>query len=531
MESFLAQVPELANPDKRAFLYSDLSQLKIDNPEGYHEAIEFWTQFLLQICQRGLGYRSVDKSKRHAVGESASAPEEEGDVLDRISAQKTDSVAAPVLCISTAKLATRLSFCGDTPTGLDMVVEEMAKRKALVPAAEFFSSTVRRWAGWAIGLVLPSMPGRFVASVVMGSQVPVSMDPSALVVASQIVATAQRVLDTHYSQVACPLTDNLMSVRDFRRRFASVVTKQEKETNEHAEMSTEDASILIKYLADSRCIAVATIDMAVGQSTSTKNAAYADGEATLVKFASSRTERIAAGGPVTEADRGAFQVKSTKSLISRQVDQLETRISALDAEIRQALGRKQKPLAMAKLRLKRHIEENVLSKRVAALENVERILWQLEQASSDIQLMQTFRAGTFALRGLNRQMEEVDADRVFDDWAQEAARAGDIEDVMGDELLAALPDSVGGPGVDEELEVELDALLAQEQQAEGSAEALADAFGGMSIASKERAPEHAPAQQAEEQKQGEEQYPEEEKGECEEKEQEESENEKVALPA
>ncbi|KAJ2213234.1 hypothetical protein IW140_003054 [Coemansia sp. RSA 1813] len=527
MERFLAQVPELVDTDKRSFLYSDLSQLKLDNPEGYHEAIEFWSQFLLRLCQNGLGYSSEDRTHQHRNSSSSSGhyqsdsdndDSKDKDILDRINGQKTGEPLRPVLCLSTKKLATRLSFRGDTPAGLDVIEEEMRKRGTLAPAAEYFSTRVRRWAGWAVGMVLPSLPGRFVASMVMGAQVPRGMDLQTLIVSSLIPDAAQRILDFHYSNVSCPQIDCLMSIREFRCRFVSVLVRRAakrdggKQNDQlgSAEMSVEDASILVKYLSDNRYIAVATVDTAAGNIEGDKerdarngqaaDAAFADGETTLVKFASRRAERIAASptasssGPISEADRGVYQVKSTRLLISRQVDRLEARISALDQQIRSALQRKQKNLAMPKLRLKRHIEENVLAKRVVALENIEKILWQLEQASSDLQMLQAFRAGTLALRGMNQRAEDMDADRVFDDWAQEAARAGEVEDALqdgSDLVLDKMPDSVSGPDVDEQLEAELDAMmaaaepLADKAQNSETAEVLVGALKNISIAQPE----------------------------------------------
>ncbi|KAJ2555902.1 hypothetical protein EV175_002163 [Coemansia sp. RSA 1933] len=529
MEGFLSQVPELVDPDKRSFLYSDLSQLRLDNPEGYREAIEFWCRFLLRLCQNGLGY-SGERGMPHRLhnnghyqSDSDDDRKEEDDVLDRINNQTNRESLRPVLCLNTKKLATRLSFRGDTPAGLDVVEEEVLRRATMAPAVEYFSTRMRRWAGWAAGMVLPSLPGRFVASVVMGAQVPKGMDPQTLIASSLVGDMAERILDLHYSNMVCPQIDSLMGIREFRCKFASALAKrsakQSHDRSNVSEMSAEDASILIKYMSDNRYIAIATVGVAVGDDGGGKesgargeqaaSATFADGETTLIKFASRRTERIVAlsSGPISEADRGVYQVKSTRLLISKQVDQLETRVSDLDQQIMGALQRKQKNLAMAKLRLKRHIEENVLTKRVVALENVEKIMWQLEQSSSDLQMLQALRAGTLALRGMNQKAEDMDADKVFDDWAQEAARAGEVEEALqdgSDLVLGAMPVSISGPDVDEQLEAELDVMMATEAKAAeqsanadskgNTAESLVDALENIYIAQPEPLPETVPAE-------------------------------------
>ncbi|KAJ2662557.1 hypothetical protein IWW48_001799 [Coemansia sp. RSA 1200] len=552
MERFLAQIPELVDSDRRWFLYSDLGTLKLDNPEGYDEAIEFWSRFLLKLCRNGLGFSSEGvathqqeqwQRRRHghndgisntsSVGHDCRSSsdsdddskdgEEGDDVLDRIGRQTTDRLLRPVLCLSLNKLASRLSFRGDTPAGLDVVETEMRKRGMLVPAAEFFSTRLRRWAGWAVGVVLPSLPGRFVASLVVGAQVPKGMDSQTLVASPLVGDAAQRILDLHYSTVACPQMDNLMSIREFRRRFATTLCKRsdkqggaskQRGSSDVLEMSGQDAGVLVKYLFNNRYIDVATVGAAAVHSSSGKQATastvWADvgggNETTLIKFASRHTERLAAKQaavsacePIGEVDRGVYQVKCTRTLLLKQIEQLETRVSDLDAQIRAALQRKQKNMAMSKLRSKHHIEDSVLTKRMAALEKVEKMYWQLEQSSSDIQVLHAFKAGARALRGLNEQAEDIDVYKAFDDWAQEAAMAAEVEDATRDGFELAMDTTALGIDADAELDAELDAIVAEEKKKESetrsvdkdgvtanqsgneSAESLADALENISI--------------------------------------------------
>ncbi|KAJ2522455.1 hypothetical protein GGI11_001725 [Coemansia sp. RSA 2049] len=539
MERFLAQIPELADSDRRWFLYSDLGTLKLDNPEGYDEAIEFWARFLLKLCRNGLGVSSEDaarQQRRHgdhdgigntssmghdsrcSSGDTDDDSKDGDDVLDRTSGHMADGLLRPVLCLSPNKLASRLAFRGDTPAGLDVVETEMRARGALVPAAEFFSTRLRRWAGWAVGVVLPALPGRFVASLVVGAQVPRGMDPQTLVAAPLVADAAHRILDLHYSAVACPQMDNLMSVREFRRRFATALVKRGGRQCGLSEMSGQDAGVLVKYLFDSRHIDVAAVGAAAvhsgggGGKQAAASTVWADvvgggDETTLIKFASRHAERLAAKQaaacePIGDVDRGVYQVKCTRTLLLKQVEQLETRVGDLDAQIRAALQRKQKNAAMAKLRTKHHIEDTVLTKRVAALETVEKMYWQLEQSSSDIQALHAFRAGARALRGLNEQAEDVDVYRAFDDWAQEAAMAAEVEDATrGGFELAMDTTTALGTDADAELDAELDAIVAEQkkekekmeaesvdngretasQPGDESAESLADALENISI--------------------------------------------------
>ncbi|KAJ1733834.1 hypothetical protein LPJ72_002661 [Coemansia sp. Benny D160-2] len=539
MERFLAQIPELADSDRRWFLYSDLGTLKLDNPEGYDEAIEFWAGFLLKLCRNGLGFTSDDAARQQRwhgghggigstgsighdgrrSGSSDDDSKDGDDVLHRTNRHPAAGQLRPVLCLSPNKLASRLAFRGDTPAGLDVVETEMRARGALVPAAEFFSTRLRRLAGWAVGAVLPALPGRLVASLVVGAHVPRAMDPQTLVAAPLVSDAAHRILDLHYGAVACPQMDNLMSVREFRRRFATALVKRGGRQCGLSEMSGQDAGVLVKYLFDSRYIDVAAVGAAAavhpgggGGKQAAASTVWADvggggDETTLIKFASRHAERLAAKQaavcePIGDVDRGVYQVKCTRTLLLKQVEQLETRVGDLEAQIRAALQRKQKNVAMAKLRTKRHIEDTVLTKRVAALGTVEKMYWQLEQSSSDIQVLRAFRAGARALRGINEQVEDVDVYRAFDDWAQEAAMAAEVEDATRDGFELAMDTTAAlGTDADAELDAELDAIVAEQKkenekkEAEGvddgresasqpkdeSAESLADALENISI--------------------------------------------------
>ncbi|KAJ2511273.1 hypothetical protein H4217_007459, partial [Coemansia sp. RSA 1939] len=129
MERFLAQIPELADSDRRWFLYSDLGTLKLDNPEGYDEAIEFWAGFLLKLCRNGLGFTSDDaarQQRRHGghdgigntgsighdgrcSGSSDDDSKDGDDVLDRTNGHSAAGLLRPVLCLSPNKLASRLA--------------------------------------------------------------------------------------------------------------------------------------------------------------------------------------------------------------------------------------------------------------------------------------------------------------------------------------------------------------------------------------------------------------------------------------
>ncbi|KAJ1893500.1 hypothetical protein LPJ66_005718 [Kickxella alabastrina] len=425
MQSFLASFADLNSPDRRAFLYSDLDP---QQPESYAEAYAFWSTLLPLACSAQLS--------PSCAGLLSTPP------------------GASALSLDTNALAQRLSFCGDTPSGLDTIVAEMQRRGDLVLMSDFFEPPVglRRIAAWALRRVL----GPRIYQAVAGSSS--GRLPQWMVVPQLVEAAMRRVMDIQYARpTGGSLADNLMSLEEFRLRFAP--------------MAALDADILIKRLRDLHYITTATIH---GRGSPN----------ILIKFAAHRHAQAVA---VSEADRGVYQVSSTQRMLSQQVDQLQERVDQLDLQVRQSLARNHRNLALSNLRLRRHIIGDILPKRLDALHNVERVLLQLEQTHSDAQILIAFEAGTRALRGLNQEMHVGDVEEVFAEWAQESLRAKEVEDALADGRLdmdadAAGPGAGAGAVNDDELEDELEALMASEREAD----ALADALGAVAISSSTR---------------------------------------------
>ncbi|KAJ2503966.1 Charged multivesicular body protein 7, partial [Coemansia sp. RSA 2052] len=341
MDAFLASVAQLNDADQRAFLYSDLERQKLDNPEGYAEAVGFWAQLLVRACQRGLLSSSPAPAPAHA-----------GDLPS-------------VLTVDRRRLAQRLAFRGDTPMGLDAVLAELQGNGSLCAANDFFAppALLQRLARWVAQRLLQPQPQTW--------------QPPLLVATAAVREAAARVVEAHRARAAaCPLAD-IMSVDEFRRAYANALSTGSTPPDDAA-MSLVDAHILIRHLVDHRLAATSAQLSAVQLSAEQpQSSPQALARAALVKFAypsSSSSSLQQSPLAVTETDYATYQVMCTHRALSAQVAALETRIADLDAEARQALRRQQRPVAAARLRLKHHIETSILTKRIAALETVDRVV-------------------------------------------------------------------------------------------------------------------------------------------------------------
>ncbi|KAJ2158209.1 hypothetical protein GGF46_003953 [Coemansia sp. RSA 552] len=443
LQSFLGSVPELRNADRRAFLYSDLQQLHIDNPEAYREAYEFWSRLLLRACRQGL------LSTTETAGSSSDSESDGGSEysLPLASADSESSGSADeavsVLCIDGRALAARLAHCGDTPMGVDSIVEEMCRRGTLLSVNDYLQTFVGRW----MSRLLARIP---LAPRLLGQQ---GVDPHSSVLAARplVEAAASRILDAHYNGAACALTDGLMSVGEFRRRFARTIGSS------GGLMAATDGQLVLRRLGELGKVALGS---------------EGAGDGRLVKFAAGQEQRVE---PVASSDSGVFQVLSTRDLIARQIAQLEGRVQELGDLARGAVAKGRRPQALGYLQMRRHITTEVLPGRLRSRNDIERVVLQLQQAASDVQLVDAFRAGTSALRGLNRQAELADPQAAFDEWADEALKASEVHDALqghGEQM---------GQVDDAEIEDELNALIGQADADAKAADDLADALGGIKL--------------------------------------------------
>lgn len=164
---------------------------------------------------------------------------------------------------------------------------------------------------------------------------------------------------------------------------------------------------------------------------------------------------------IGETEKGVLAVRQMQQKLTQQVDELEERVQKAHARIVAALRSKQ-PEATAKayLRTKKQLED-LLAKRVGALETVSSMLLKMEQAVGDAEVVRTYETSAAALRSILAdpalQPERVDAT-----MDQLAEAVGD-----SDELHAAI---TSGSGVDDdEIARELE-QLAIDAEGEGKEE-------------------------------------------------------------
>jgi len=155
---------------------------------------------------------------------------------------------------------------------------------------------------------------------------------------------------------------------------------------------------------------------------------------------------------VTEHDKAVLQLKQTRDKIKQYQRRIEQNIER-DRDMAKKLlqnGRKDRALLLLR---KKKFQEQVLLKTDGQLENLERMVHDLEFAQVEARVIDGLKIGNTALKKLHDIMSIDEIERVMDDTREGIEKQRELDEL----LMGTLSDE------DEtEAEAELDALLAQE---------------------------------------------------------------------
>ncbi|XP_018019208.1 charged multivesicular body protein 6-A-like [Hyalella azteca] len=157
---------------------------------------------------------------------------------------------------------------------------------------------------------------------------------------------------------------------------------------------------------------------------------------------------------VTEQDRAVLQLKTTRDKI-RQYQKRSEALLEKDRELaKKLLLAHKKERAKLLLRKKRFIEDQ-LQRTDGQLENIERMIQDLEFAQIEIKVVDSLRDGNEALKEVNKLLSIDDIERILEETKEGAEKQ--------EEISALLCGFAAATGLTEdELDAELDALLQQD---------------------------------------------------------------------
>ncbi|KAG5647289.1 hypothetical protein DXG03_000826 [Asterophora parasitica] len=414
-------------------LYSDISRQKHSNPTSYSSNIEWWRQTLELLVSSGQQQQNPSPDTRLVLHAGAR-------LMDRV---RVDGVGKPLAlgAVVVRRHSLSPSLAGaDPPTPRKT---ELLTNKSLIPKHDFLSSTYSIYdAGW--------LPARIAAFVVgrplwwaleqmgvvgeegvfrSGSGSRGGKDTAwwgEYVFVSLVERAGEAVLERQAGKVGgVGAGERLYSREGFRREFGG---------EDGTVMSEGDAAVLLRFLERD------------------KKAVLYDKE--VVKFL---TDDPFSPREINAADRGILELRSAVQNLHAQVDGLQGKMDECTQKATLALQQKRKPIALSHLRLRKQLED-LLSKRLGSLDNLEATLLRVEAAAGDIEMMKSYESSTTTLRAIlaHPSLQKDSIDATLDALAEVNADAREVDEAVrvgGDVALGVSGDEISESELEDELAV------------------------------------------------------------------------------
>jgi len=244
-------------------------------------------------------------------------------------------------------------------------------------------------------------------------------------------AATQAVL-AKLSSLPATATGRIWSLETFTKDFDHVLSADRP-------LTSSDIQILLTYLTRDK-------NVAAMQSSS-------ESDLVTIKLGSSSVK--ATPPLITAQDSTIANLQTLSMRLSDQIALLNDSIAASEATARTAISTSppQKSRALSALRAKK-IASATLEKRQASHEQVTQVLFSIDDAATQVDMVRAMEASTGVLRVLNKQVGGVDkVDGVMEGLREQMADVEDVSKVLGE--IGAEGGRVDEAALDEEMEAML----------------------------------------------------------------------------
>ncbi|GKZ82731.1 hypothetical protein AnigIFM56816_007552 [Aspergillus niger] len=385
-------------------LYSDFPIHRKTNPEGYTTNIAAWEHALTSAAKHGYIAPHGSASKGKA---------------NHLILRADESLLRDL----------EIPECG-RPVALGAVFDEATRNRTMVPLHLYRTNPASlRKPQWGIDTsvlspwAVMSWGMKQLKGVVIGSEEATPrLQPQELVLVENLKEAADRVVK-HATGNSPSKTDLVYSKESFVSEFAGVL-------DERSLLSDADMDVLLLYMSrDSGAIAY-------------------DGK--TIKFRTSDAPK-----DITEQDTAVASIKTLMATMTKQVENLENKITELNSTARMALQNKNRVSALSAVRSKKLAEHN-LKQRLDTLMQLEEVYSKIEQATDQVQFVKVMEASTGALRGLHTQIGGAErVEDVVQELRDEMSKVDEVGNIMNE----------AGPQIDEtEIDDELQELENKERE-------------------------------------------------------------------
>ncbi|KAI2826993.1 hypothetical protein CBS147321_8560 [Aspergillus niger] len=385
-------------------LYSDFPIHRKTNPEGYTTNITAWEHALTSAAKHGYIAPHGPASKGKA---------------NHLILRADESLLRDL----------EIPECG-RPVALGAVFDEATRNRTMVPLHLYrINPASLRKPQWGIDTsvlspwAVMSWGMKQLKGAVIGSEEATPrLQPQELVLVENLKEAADRVVK-HATGNSPSKTDLVYSKESFVSEFAGVL-------DERSLLSDADMDVLLLYMSrDSGAIAY-------------------DGK--TIKFRTSDAPK-----DITEQDTAVASIKTLMATMTKQVENLENKITELNSTAKMALQNKNRVSALSAVRSKKLAEHN-LKQRLDTLMQLEEVYSKIEQATDQVQFVKVMEASTGALRGLHTQIGGAErVEDVVQELRDEMSKVDEVGNIMNE----------AGPQIDEtEIDDELQELENKERE-------------------------------------------------------------------
>ncbi|KAJ3133052.1 Charged multivesicular body protein 7 [Physocladia obscura] len=436
MDKVTDTLPEWSNDQRMSALFSRFPERDV-NAKVYESRLRFWVSAITAAAQKGL-----------LAG---------------------DSDSANFLVVDASLIAERFQRKNLTPLGIGTVVAEMRNSGALVSVERYLNGG-SSFSDWSVtGLLKASLSYGLSLAYGFAFENTANAKFKGYDLVPAVVQEFASQIYENVKKDAIHSTDCIRDESIFDVELACFGTR----IILRGEL---DRLLVIKYLENSKKVVVLYDDQRKPK---------------VIKFLNVSSEATTKPA-ITEADIGIARITKTISSISSQITQLDGKIDQLKLHASEALGKKQRTRALAYLKQKAAVT-GVLEKRVSSLHTLETILSGIQQAESEIGVLEAFKTGTKTLSTLlSSPALAVDSvNDVMDNLQDTLAQQREIDDAILDNNSRIASDFHISGVEEEDLERELEGLLAAEgaKEKEKKIDELAGMLGELVVVSSDVAVE------------------------------------------
>lgn len=415
------------NDERMRGLFSQLPPSRAHNSAAWDDKVTFWRQMLLDSARRG------------SLSTSTSGANSRLTVDISVTDTTTHSTNSGVQC----NLEWKFVRAGLRPRCIAGVLEEMLRTGDLIGLDTFNNDTLGRQslissifknARWAVNWLMENAALSQQKVLTSGTFVLVPLIQQLSNAVSEHIQTSTKESHLLWS-------NELMTVDDFVAQH--IIPAWRQTFNDDVVPNLEELQLLLGYLQSHHKI---SLDPAPMKDSSQKY---------------KRIKIIQAGSQHqwTDEERNYLSLTETIKSLTKHIDTLHIRVDTLEKSARQMLSLKRKSAALSILRTKKSVQ-HMLDRRLQSLSTLETIVFKIQQAKTDVEIVNAFQRGTETVKSVNSKMSVETVDQVMDDLKDAIDDSYEI-----DQTIKQGQDQITGMVVDDaDVEAELDALLAEESK-------------------------------------------------------------------